>query len=256
MAILIIIAFFFLISFIRVLGYDSNIMGQFTGVEVVNPVVTCPYNQQHIRGECCLDTNNNNICDREEWSINKPTSGRDKDVVSIVKVTTTTIQEKTKCRKNVDCGLIKEYNKCIGEKLYSIRETPTCIKPGRKKGRCVNTITKKIFKKCGRKSLCIEDKCVKKTKNKNTIQNIKEKNIPVTTISTEPSNCIDTDGGFNYYVRGNCSLPNSKYPVIDYCSETNVYECYCQGPDKLGGVLYACPVDCVAGKCITTTTIK
>ncbi len=75
-----------------------------------------------------------------------------------------------------------------------------------------------------------------------------------TCVNMTPINCTDSDGGLNYYVKGNCtvSFDQSGGGVSDYClSAATLRECYCVG-NNLEYQDYFCPI-CYDGACINMT---
>ena len=89
-------------------------------------------------------------------------------------------------------------------------------------------------------------------------------NVAIPTPSpTATANCVDTDGGKNYYAQGNTTMGNMG-AAYDCCTSGTdngvciqsgpaVYEGYCSN-NLLGSLLYACPNGCANGACINATS--
>jgi|GEM_PF-3343122 len=86
-------------------------------------------------------------------------------------------------------------------------------------------------------------------------------------LSNKTTTCTDTDGGLDYYVRGNLNLTNS--PQIgyntyseDFCSGNILREVYCNVSGVVDGVngysqiYYSCPNGCEGGVCIASIGCK
>ncbi len=90
-------------------------------------------------GECCLDTNKNEICDKDEST----TTTRKTTTTIVVKVTipkdTTTIKSASSivCRTNRDCGEYKEKKVCSRGDVYLQLQSPICKSPGTKNSKCI-----------------------------------------------------------------------------------------------------------------------
>ncbi|MFC2162258.1 hypothetical protein ACFLRF_01125 [Candidatus Altiarchaeota archaeon] len=74
-------------------------------------------------------------------------------------------------------------------------------------------------------------------------------------IKEDVGGCRDSDGGPNYFERGECTMSGSKIAMNDFCSGQGLYECTCQG-GKISRVWYGCPAGCVKGRCNPTTTLQ
>ncbi len=61
--------------------------------------------------------------------------------------------------------------------------------------------------------------------------------------------CSDTDGGLDYYVKGNVNSLNLTY--VDYCSGLTLTEYYCINT-SVQSVNYNCPQQCINGACTQT----
>jgi hypothetical protein len=80
------------------------------------------------------------------------------------------------------------------------------------------------------------------------------------TCQSQPSTCTDSDGGFNYYTKGNISgyLANESrnYVYNDYCAggpnNTYLSETYCNGTNPLS-LIYVCPYGCSNSVCVQPT---
>lgn len=68
-------------------------------------------------------------------------------------------------------------------------------------------------------------------------------------------NCADSDGGLNYYVKGNLSL-NGNYVDSDWCSGSTLNEKYCISNSTSGTKSYICQWGCVDGACLDSDPWK
>lgn len=67
--------------------------------------------------------------------------------------------------------------------------------------------------------------------------------------------CSDSDGGIDYYEKGEMCWGG--VCKTDFCSEAetmNLEEYYCQAPDDPGSIGYLCPNGCIDGACVGATT--
>jgi len=77
-------------------------------------------------------------------------------------------------------------------------------------------------------------------------------------VTATPS-CTDSDGGLNYYVKGNTTGPyypsNQSVTLVDHCfNSTSLNEAGC-GSSGAGWYLYTCPYGCKDGACINATCV-
>ena len=78
--------------------------------------------------------------------------------------------------------------------------------------------------------------------------------------SDNETNCTDSDGGINIYVKGTCSNNNNMTNFTDYCyGNLRVFEYFCGDPNATGNTtcqvdLIGCPsgYKCSGGRCIRT----
>jgi len=61
--------------------------------------------------------------------------------------------------------------------------------------------------------------------------------------------CTDTDGGKNYYVKGEVYYSVQDFSATDWCREDYILEYYCEG-DRYKEFVYKCPNGCKDGACI------
>ncbi|MBU1164826.1 hypothetical protein KKA15_04675 [Patescibacteria group bacterium] len=66
----------------------------------------------------------------------------------------------------------------------------------------------------------------------------------------EPENCVDTDGGTDYYTKGTATKGSSS--VTDYCAEdgTILHEKYCDSGGNMKAKTYNCDNGCSNGACL------
>ena len=69
------------------------------------------------------------------------------------------------------------------------------------------------------------------------------------------STCIDSDGGMNYYVKGDSTFihpsTGSLFNESDFCmSNTTLAEQYCKSDYEIDNVVFNCPNGCQDGACI------
>ena len=75
------------------------------------------------------------------------------------------------------------------------------------------------------------------------------------TNTTTNATCTDSDGGLNYYVKGNVSIGSSTVSV-DFCHGDGITldEEYCYNSTNSGSKEYICPNGCSNGACVQSTT--
>lgn len=70
--------------------------------------------------------------------------------------------------------------------------------------------------------------------------------------------CTDSDGGENYYIKGEASsskiINNNTTGAIDTCSGDILYEAYCGADGTAQQITYQCPNGCNDGACIASST--
>ena len=101
--------------------------------------------------------------------------------------------------------------------------------------------------------------CVSKPCSEISLENCKygcSKKIVSVQDSEISLNCNDSDGGKNYFIKGNISgkdySGNEIVPTKDYCTNTqdyNLLEYYCEN-NQVKGITYNCTNGCVNGACI------
>ncbi len=76
--------------------------------------------------------------------------------------------------------------------------------------------------------------------------------LPSPSPTPQPNSCNDTDGGLNYFVRGNVSgyFNDNPYNYMDYCaSNAMLREYYCNGTIS-NSINYTCSYGCANGACL------
>ena len=96
--------------------------------------VTCgEHHYQYRSGECCLDANDNRVCDSHETVVTVSTS-------TTVKTTSTTTP-KIACAVSSDCGERREQRVCVNGDVYLQRIQPVCRNPGTPQAECIEKAT-------------------------------------------------------------------------------------------------------------------
>lgn len=76
------------------------------------------------------------------------------------------------------------------------------------------------------------------------------------TVDPAPTSCTDTDGGKNYYSKGNVkynlNFPDNIYEIMDSCSGSTLNEYYCDDQGNAQTEYYSCPNGCSDGACNPT----
>jgi len=123
----------------------------------------CVPPQAGISGECCIDSDTDGICDKNEGAITTTTAP--------VETTTTTVSS-IACFSNIDCGNETETRICYQNDVYLQQQTPLCRQSGTPEARCVNkvglvgdTLTQKAtpIERCSRG--CKDGECVTRQYN-------------------------------------------------------------------------------------------
>ncbi|MEM3113389.1 MAG: hypothetical protein QXI33_03125, partial [Candidatus Pacearchaeota archaeon] len=133
------------------------------------------------------------------------------------------------CLADVECG----YTGYIGEEycsqntnLYRDYQSSVCVDAGSINSYCSVNISSRLVEECiyG----CSNNSC------------------------NSPIQCIDIDGGINYYLRGNTSKGNVTYN--DYCTNSsNILEFYCSN-NTIQNIQYSCANGCFQGTCLPSPT--
>ncbi|MBU4266457.1 MAG: hypothetical protein L6243_01785 [Candidatus Altiarchaeales archaeon] len=129
-------------------------------------------NSPYIRFEdyCCLDENDDGVCDSDKPRILSTITSTTITTVIITTSSTTTTTSTTsttfepECYMNKDCDLVK--NVCINDDVYSQRMERICRHPGTLNAICIGTTTSHItytaeFKKrCEENTTCVGGECI------------------------------------------------------------------------------------------------
>lgn len=123
-----------LIDFIsKLLGYSGEDSQQQV---VCNP----PYIR--FSSSCCLDSNGNSICDRDEASSTTTSTTTSSSTTTSTTSTTTSTSSTTlpsiACWRNRDCGEEKEVKICYRGDVYIQKINPICRMAGKPESYCVN----------------------------------------------------------------------------------------------------------------------
>ena len=64
-------------------------------------------------------------------------------------------------------------------------------------------------------------------------------------------NCVDSDNGKNFLLRGSVSASEDEYPLTDFCyGENTLIEYYCNPDERINSITYQCEDGCKNGACI------
>ena len=124
------------------LGIGSDLPATTTTTE------PCPQPYIFVGNGCCVDANNNGICDSEEMATTTTTTIPRPPSTSISTTTSTTVSTtsttttsttttlKIRCKVNQDCGETLEERVCWYDGIYSKTTTKICGNPGRPAAFC------------------------------------------------------------------------------------------------------------------------
>lgn len=149
-----------------VLAFAVALLAYLTGWE------RCSKPSVRIGGECCVDGNGNNVCDKYEryettttvpqttTTVTPETSTTTSTSTTTTSTTTTTVL--IRCRVNADCGQKNESLVCFNDDVYVLRRSPKCVSPGKPDAYCVvvqnNFDTEHPKQRCS--ETCWEGECV------------------------------------------------------------------------------------------------
>ncbi|MBN2014333.1 MAG: hypothetical protein JW778_04060 [Candidatus Altiarchaeota archaeon] len=95
-----------------------------------------------VGNECCLDVNDNKICDVDETTTTSTTTSTTITTTSTTSTTTTTTTTlPIACFINSDCGQRIEEKVCYRGDVYIRLVTPICMKPGKLESYCIQRIS-------------------------------------------------------------------------------------------------------------------
>ncbi|MBU0761696.1 MAG: hypothetical protein KKD39_01610 [Candidatus Altiarchaeota archaeon] len=121
----------------------------------------CPVNYIQVGTDCCLDLNDNSICDKDEetettyseapTTVEETTSTLDEsttliETTSTIQTTstvlvTTTAPPQIACSTNSDCGERREERICKDGDVYLQSISPYCRTPGSPQSECINKVS-------------------------------------------------------------------------------------------------------------------
>jgi len=122
---------------------------------------------------CCLDINNNQVCDEDETIVTVSTStlppaqttlttGMTLPPQTTVSTasTSTMISITVACITHSDCGTERNQTKCYQGNVVTYFEKPTCSRPGRPDAQCVMKSSVEPYDRCEEWEACVNAKCV------------------------------------------------------------------------------------------------
>lgn len=149
------------------------IIALFVFVAFLNQSIICNTPYIRVGNGCCLDTNDNRICDSDESTIYQTTTTTSVttistsmtttsfpiSIITTTSITTTTLQPE--CYLNSDCGIngteiLKNYT-CYYNNINRQYIVYRCVNPGTSSAKCVGTEKWERIKICGGYT-CIEGK--------------------------------------------------------------------------------------------------
>ncbi|MCX6694733.1 MAG: hypothetical protein NTU61_00335 [Candidatus Altiarchaeota archaeon] len=262
----------YLPSFLGGTGVSSND----TGGSGTSVVCNTPYIR--IADGCCLDVNENMICDADENPAVSTTettqttlqqtattiasSTTQKTVTSTSQPTSTTI---IRCRTSKDCGVESSYKKCYLGDVVTYYETPKCSHPGQPSAECIKTSRIEPSQMCMEWQTCINATCVNTTyETVTTTTHPQGQGSTTTQPQGQGSTTTSTTIPCDYRLHPDCSkgyCPPGQACVIAeatcYCQPTTSTTSTTIPPSerwyccKLGGTYQcysnACPVDAQYG---------
>ncbi|MCX6695912.1 MAG: hypothetical protein NTU61_06420 [Candidatus Altiarchaeota archaeon] len=124
------------------------------------PLCNPPYIQDG--DSCCLDANNNGVCDGVEEITTTTVTTTTSTSTSTTSTTSTTTSTtlKINCYSNIDCGESKEEYVCHNDNVYSKRTSFICMSPGTPSSKCVERQVQDNTPLIKCMHGCAEGKCV------------------------------------------------------------------------------------------------
>lgn len=118
-------------------------------VDIYDVNITCTPLYVSINETCCLDENQNGLCDSDETTTTMPTittstpttSTTSTTIITTTSTTTTLSGLPEHCKTNKDCGEVTEERICYRGNVHIKREVPFCRRPGRPDSNCIFKIT-------------------------------------------------------------------------------------------------------------------
>lgn len=148
-------------------------------------------------------------------------------------------------------GIMKSQREKVGEEYAVCDNNYECESNVCSAGKCVevNELINQAsgFRVFVIKSLCRLGTLVGEDYNQCLVDNLGSENLPAF--------CMDSDGGINYYLRGNLTgfIGGSIVNLTDDCStddNVTLYEVYCNGSEVSDAPRYTCPNGCSNGACL------
>lgn len=131
--------------------------------------VQCEPPHMRVGNECCLDINNNQICDLDEEVVEASTSTTNPEPLpqpvwipphSTTATTSSTTTTSIACTMHTDCGEDWEYLRCYRGSVYSYVESPRCLHPGQLNAECTWKSDMTVYEKCEQWETCVNAECV------------------------------------------------------------------------------------------------
>jgi len=207
------------------------------------PEIVCKPPYILVGGGCCLDRNQNRICDKDETTTtarqttttkgttstqNQPTTtAQTQETATTAQATTTTAgAQAVRCNTNSDCGQAVEELLCNNGDVYLKKTIQMCKDPGKPTSSCVAKISATKAQECGDLN-CIGGKCV-------DIYNTTTTTAPTTTVQGQttttlqaPANPVCGDGRLSWRgVGGTEECDGANYPCP---SGLQCVNCKCTG---------------------------
>lgn len=153
--------------FSKILSAIKSLINKILGKSATEPAddrIVCETPYIRVGVECCLDSDENLICDKDEASTSTvaPTTSTTLLTTSTI-VTTTSIAETTTtiaCELNADCGNVTTERRCLAGSVYEQTMSPVCRSPGKPDAQCILRSSKLEYaiEKCA--GSCIDGECV------------------------------------------------------------------------------------------------
>lgn len=105
---------------------------------------------------CCIDVNDNKICDRDEQVDVTTTASTESTLAP-----TTTLR--VACNKDSECPEDEELIVCSTDKVFKLEISYKCEKPGTPQSECVATTTQQVMDTCTSNEVCYSGVCVEES---------------------------------------------------------------------------------------------
>ncbi|MFH0862162.1 MAG: hypothetical protein V1875_03945 [Candidatus Altiarchaeota archaeon] len=161
-------------SFGDLIDYIMSLFGGGDGDDSEPQGIVCKPPYMTVGNACCLDRDQNGICDRDEATTTTrptPTTTTSRVTTTAPRASTTLAQETTSstqattttvksgCKTNADCGQPVEERLCKDGDVWLKKTIQMCTKPGTPDSQCIAKVTASKAETCG-ELYCVNAQCV------------------------------------------------------------------------------------------------